>query len=118
MSISTIAALEALRSDLHLRIDDAFNRAAAQLSVAGPVKSVTYKVPSIADGSDPRNKNGLNLTPRGVEILYRLFDDGAGYNRAAKTLGITQGAAKNRKAKWNASGGASRTKLALDIDAA
>lgn len=75
-----------------------------------------FAVPTLADGLDPRNKNGVNLTARGAEILYRLFDAGAGYNRAAKTLQIAQNAAKNRKVMWEKLGGANRPKLKLDID--
>ena len=73
-------------------------------------------MPTLNDGRDPRNKNGHNLTDRGAELLYRMFDDGAGYNRASKMLNITQAAAKNRKAAWQRAGGVNRKRLTLDID--
>lgn len=78
--------------------------------------SPSVKVPTMAQAKDERNKDGVNLTPRGVEILYRLFDDGAGYNRASKALGITQTAARNRKELWQDLGGLQRQKMHLDID--
>lgn len=115
--MTAIAAVEALRAELHGRIDSACNETIAQLSSTGPSEVITYKSPTLADGHDPRNKNGMNLTPRGVEILYRVFDEGGGYNRAAKMLNISQGAAKNRKGIWIKLGGQSRAKHILDIDA-
>jgi DNA invertase Pin-like site-specific DNA recombinase len=116
MTTTAIPLIEALRTDLHARIDKACDEAIAQLSPNKPANGVIYKQPTLADGHDPRNKNGQNLTPRGAEILYRVFDDGGGYNRAAKMLGISQGAAKNRKGNWLKEGGLNRTKLVLDID--
>jgi hypothetical protein len=89
-----------------------------RLSPPAASSGVSFKMPTLADGHDPRNKNGLNLTPRGVEILYRVFDDGGGYNRAAKMLNISQGAAKNRKGLWQKLGGRNRQREVLDIDAA
>lgn len=115
MSDSTKSQLEVLRADLKARIDSAINAAISALSGQATPTAV-YKVPTFADGQDPRNKNGMNLTPRGVEILYRQFDDGAGYNRAAKALNITQGAAKNRKQIWTKLGGLNRIKQVIDID--
>ena len=73
-------------------------------------------MPTLEQCQDPRNKDGANLTERGVEILYRLFDDDAGYNRASKALGITQTAARNRKGLWVKKGGLNRTRMPLDID--
>lgn len=116
MSMTAIATIEALRASLHAYVDAACNDAITQLSPDGTPNGIIYKSPTLTDGHDPRNKNGLNLTPRGVEILYRVFDEGGGYNRAAKMLNITQGAAKNRKAAWTKLGGKNRTKLVLDID--
>lgn len=112
-------SLEALRAELHTAIDVSINARVAELEGAGGSPTVSrqfYKTPTLADGHDPRNKNGLNLTPRGVEILYRVFDDDGGYNRAAKMLNISQGAAKNRKAMWVREGGKNRTKQTVDID--
>ncbi|WP_086737419.1 hypothetical protein [Erythrobacter colymbi] len=117
MSDTTTSQLEILRADLKARIDTAIDAAICKLSGQSAPATV-FKVPTFADGQDPRNKNGMNLTPRGVEILYRLFDDGAGYNRAAKALSISQGAAKNRKQIWTKLGGLNRTKQVIDIDVA
>jgi hypothetical protein len=113
---TTIAIVEALRAGLHAQIDTACNDLLAKLAPTGGPSTVTYKSPTLADGHDPRNKNGQNLTPRGVEILYRVFDEGGGYNRASKMLNISQGAAKNRKGLWMKLGGTNRTKEVLDID--
>ena len=114
--MTTIAHLEALRATLHAQIDVIYNDAIAKLASGDTSAPVIFKTPTLADGHDPRNKNGLNLTPRGVEILYRVFDDGGGYNRASKMLNITQGAAKNRKAIWTKVGGLDRAKQVIDID--
>jgi hypothetical protein len=116
MSTTAISVIETLRANLHAHIDAACNDTIAQISPFSAPQGVIFKIPTQADGHDPRNKNGQNLTPRGVEILYRVFDDGGGYNRAAKMLNISQGAAKNRKGTWTKAGGLSRVKQVLDID--
>jgi hypothetical protein len=110
---TTTADIEALRAEIHVQVDLAFNRLVDRV----PKTTSTFKMPTLADGHDPRNKNGQNLTPRGIEILYRVFDDNGGYNRAAKMLNISQGAAKNRKGSWLKAGGTNRVKSVLDIDA-
>jgi hypothetical protein len=109
---------EALRADLHAKVDTSIDAMIAGVvdPTAPAARTVVYKMPTLADGHDLRNKNGLNLTPRGIEILYRVFDDDGGYNRAAKMLNISQGAAKNRKAIWTREGGKNRAKQTLDID--
>ncbi len=112
------AAIDGLRRNMMAMVNKACDDLVATLAPAPQANGVTYKVPTLADGQDPGNKNGKNLTSRGAEILYRLFDDGAGYNRAGKTLGITQAAAKNRKASWVKLGGLNRQKQVLDIDQA
>lgn len=115
---TAIALIEAHRLQMHHHVDATCNDVIARLRGSNaPTSGVVYKTPTLVDGLDPRNKNGVNLTDRGAEIIYRLFDDGAGYNRAAKTLGISQGAAKNRKAVWTKLGGTNRQKRILDIDA-
>jgi hypothetical protein len=116
MPNSLTAIIESLRVGLHAHVDTVCNEVLKQLSPSEGISSKIYKSPTLVDGHDPRNKNGLNLTPRGVEILYRVFDEGGGYNRAAKMLNITQGAAKNRKAMWRKLGGPNRSKDVLDID--
>lgn len=113
---NSIAAIEAMRNDLLACINKACDGLRAILAPEAKPKDPFFKFPTLEDGHDPRNKNGLNLTPRGVEILYRVFDDGGGYNRAAKMLSISQGAAKNRKALWLKAGGPYRKKEFLDID--
>ena len=110
------AAIEAMRIELISHINKAVDALRATLAPEAKPKDTTFKDPTLQDGQDPRNKNGLNLTERGVEILYRVFDDGGGYNRAAKMLGISQGAAKNRKGLWLKAGGSAREKKLLDID--
>lgn len=115
-SINATAAIDAMRDDLIAYVNKACDALRAKLAPEGAPKDPFFKYPTLQDGHDPRNKNGLNLTPRGVEILYRVFDDGGGYNRAAKMLSISQGAAKNRKTCWLKAGGLSRKKEFLDID--
>jgi hypothetical protein len=99
---------------------DHINRATdaliSKLKGAEPTRAIGVKIPTVEQAQDPRNKDGANLTARGAEILYRLFDDGAGYNRASKALGITQTAARNRKGLWEKLGGLNRTRVPLDID--
>ena len=112
----TAKAIESLRAELHYKIDEACNAAISKFSPQPIAAGVKFKIPTPADGLDSRNKNGLNLTPRGIEILYRVFDEGGGYNRSARMLGISQGAAKNRKGLWTNLGGLSRAKMVLDID--
>jgi hypothetical protein len=112
-----IAAVEAMRDDLVSSINRACDRLRSALAPELNAKDTFFKMPTLQDGHDPRNKNGLNLTERGVEIIYRVFDDGGGYNRAAKMVNISQGAAKNRKACWVKAGGPNRQKKLLpDLD--
>ena len=80
---TTATAIEALRTGLHAHIDAACDDAIRQLASSNTPTPTVYKQPTLADGHDARNKNGQNLTPRGAEIIYRVFDDGGGYNRAA-----------------------------------
>lgn len=114
--MSTYTDIEGLRARVHASIDAVFNAAIAETLTPSTSAEVIYKMPTLADGHDPRNKNRLTLTPRGVEILYRVFDDNGGYNRAAKMVNIAQTAAKHRKAAWLHVGGKDRAKLILDID--
>jgi hypothetical protein len=116
MPMTAIATIEALRANLHAHIDATCDDAVQKLSPDDTPAAAVYKQPTLADGHDPRNKNGQNLTPRGAEIIYRVFDDGGGYNRAAKMLNISQRGAKNRKSIWTKAGGQNRTKQVLDID--
>lgn len=113
---TAIALVERGRVEAVNVINAIFDKILTDLAPSKPTAEATIKMPTLADGHDPRNKNGLNLTPRGVEILFRVFDDAGGYNRAAKMLNITQAAAKNRKAQWVNAGGVQRQKMLLDID--
>jgi len=110
-------ALESTRADLLDYVNKTIDALKAKLVEDVPGLPKAFKVPTLEQCHDDRNKDGANLTERGVEILYRLFDDGAGYNRASKALGITQTAARNRKGLWEKKGGLERARAVLDIDA-
>jgi len=110
------AALESQRAEMLDYVNKTFDALKAKLIENTATLPKTVKVPTLEQCQDPRNKDGANLTERGVEILYRLFDDDAGYNRASKALGITQTAARNRKGLWVKKGGLNRTRMPLDID--
>ena len=70
--------------------------------------------PEFAPG-DPRNKAADGkLTPRGVEICYRLFAEGATRYAVSRAMNISFGAASHRQTAWRKAGGAARTKLRLD----
>ena len=106
------AAIEAARQEAHIIVDRSFEALRERLTPAttAPVGTIFYKKPTDEDCRDSRNKNGLNLTPEGLELLFRLLDDGAGYNSAGRKLSITQSAVKNRKKDWESMGGQNRTK--------
>lgn len=54
------------------------------------------------------------LTPRGVEICYRLFDAGKTRNAVCTLMEISFGAANHRYNAWLKLGGAGRTKQPLN----
>jgi hypothetical protein len=66
------------------------------------------------DPRAPENKypNG-RLTPRGVEVCYRLFDAGKTVHAVKKLMAISYGGADGRWKKWKALGGAERSKASL-----
>jgi DNA-binding NarL/FixJ family response regulator len=70
------------------------------------------------DPKDPANKfevGGLmKLTPRGVEVCYRLFDAGKSRYAVASLLNISFGAATHRHATWKKLGGVNRQKQPLN----
>lgn len=70
------------------------------------------------DPKDPANKQivgGLEkLTPRGVEICYRLFDAGKTRYAVAHLMGISFGAATHRQKAWEKAGGLKRTRSRLN----
>ncbi|WP_027152571.1 hypothetical protein [Mesorhizobium sp. WSM2561] len=106
-------AVEAARLEGHAYIDRLINALLERLdpAPAHAPGSVQYKVPSDDDCRDARNKVGVNLTPEGKEILFRLLDNDAGYNSAGRRMSITQTAVKNRKKDWLAAGGKHREKM-------
>jgi hypothetical protein len=106
------AAIEAARHEAHAIVDRSFKSLRERLTPAttAPTGTFIYKDPTDEDCRDPRNKNGLNLSREGLELLFRLLDKGAGYNSAGRKFSITQSAVKNRKKDWEAFGGKNRTK--------
>ena len=69
------------------------------------------------DPKDTANKyevGGLmKLTPRGIEICYRLFDAGKSRYAVATLMGISFGAATHRLDAWKKLGGVNRIKQPL-----
>lgn len=67
------------------------------------------------DPKDPRNKlpDG-KLTPRGVEICYRLFDLGKTRYAVKEALNISYGAATHRLDAWHKAGGTTREKMPIE----
>ena len=63
---------------------------------------------------DPANKHEIGgmakLTPRGVEVCYRLFDRGTSRYAVAQAMGISFGAANHRHSVWKNAGGVNRRK--------
>lgn len=103
-------ALESTRADLLDYVKKTIDALKAKLVEDVPGLPKAFKVPTLEQCHDDRNKDGANLTERGVEILYRLFDDGAGYNRASRRSGLPRpphatGRVSGRKrVGWNALG--------------
>ena len=63
---------------------------------------------------DARNKTpDGKLTPRGVEVCYRLFDQGKTRYAVKEAMGISFGAATHRLHAWNKAGGTNRQKNAI-----
>ena len=75
---------------------------------------VQPEAPAEFDPMDPANKfpDG-KLTPRGVEICYRLFDAGNTRYAVGAQMGISFSAADNRHAAWQHAGGLEREKQPL-----
>ena len=66
------------------------------------------------DPQDPRNKTADGkFTERGVEICYRLFDEGKTRYAVSKAMNISFGAASHRHTAWRRAGGAERDKMPL-----
>ena len=67
------------------------------------------------DPKDPRNKSADGkLTPRGVEICYRLFDTGKTRYAVARAMRISFAAASHRLNAWHKVGGPDRKKMPLE----
>jgi DNA-binding NarL/FixJ family response regulator len=80
-------------------------------------EAILMQTPKKVDDLDPRsplNKEGLNLTPRGVEVCYRLFDQGKSRYAVAQALDISYGAATHRFHAWEKLGGKDREPRPLD----
>jgi hypothetical protein len=65
------------------------------------------------DPKNPLNKVGVNLSPRGVEVCYRLFDAGKTRYAVKELLDISYGAATHRYHAWEKTGGKSRKRQPL-----
>ncbi|MEN3238985.1 hypothetical protein PUR29_36730 [Methylobacterium ajmalii] len=68
----------------------------------------------IFDPCWPENRYGRGrLTPRGVEICYRLFDLGKSAMAVAHLMNLSLAASRRRERMWRALGGAGREKRVL-----
>lgn len=66
------------------------------------------------DPRNPLNKTDQFLTPRGIEVCYRLFDMGKSRYAVAEALQISYGAATHRFHQWEKLGGKDRKRQPLD----
>lgn len=70
------------------------------------------------DPKSPANKHEvgglMKLTPRGIEICYRLFDSGKSRYAVAMLMEISFGAATHRFDTWKKLGGVNRSKQPLE----
>jgi hypothetical protein len=66
------------------------------------------------DPKSPLNKSGLNLTKRGVEVCYRMFDAGKTRYAVAEAMSISYGAATHRFHAWEKLGGKDRERQAIE----
>lgn len=83
----------------------------------GAVATVkTPNKPSVEQCHEPQNKIGVNLSPRGIELIYRLYDHGSSVRAASIAMAISHRAAKWRKGAWEKAGGSNRPRTVLDID--
>jgi hypothetical protein len=65
------------------------------------------------DTASPLNKSDQFLTPRGVEVCYRLFDAGKTRYAVAEAMKISYGAATHRYHAWEKLGGKARERQPL-----
>jgi hypothetical protein len=66
------------------------------------------------DVANPLNKSGQSLTPRGIEVCYRLFDAGKTRYAVGKAMKISYGAATYRHHAWDKLGGKTRERQPLE----
>jgi len=66
------------------------------------------------DPKNPLNKNGVNLSSRGIEVAYRMYDAGKTRYAVAEALGISYGSATHRLHAWEKAGGKQRQKQPLE----
>jgi hypothetical protein len=66
------------------------------------------------DAASPLNKSDQFLTPRGVEVCYRLFDAGKTRYAVAEAMQISYGAATHRYHAWEKLGGKMRERQPLE----
>jgi hypothetical protein len=66
------------------------------------------------DPKNPLNKVGVNLSRRGIEVCYRLFDAGKTRYAVKELLGMSYGAATHRYHAWEKLGGKSRKRQPLE----
>jgi hypothetical protein len=60
------------------------------------------------DPKSPLNKRGRNLTSRGIEVAYRMYDAGKTRHAVATALEISFPAAAHRHETWTKAGGMQR----------
>jgi hypothetical protein len=66
------------------------------------------------DPKSPLNKSGVNLTARGIEVCYRLFDAGKTRYAVKEAMEISYGAATHRFHAWEKLGGKNRKRQPLE----
>jgi hypothetical protein len=114
VNYDTDTVIEAARAEAHIAVNQAMDRLKerllAETAVAARSGEITYKQPTDDECRDQRVKNGANFSQDGIEVLFRLFDAGAGYNSAARKLGVTQSAIKRWKGKYAEANGPNRQK--------
>lgn len=96
---NVLALVQAARENLN-RIEALLNRPASKKDDLDP--------------ENPLNKIGLNLSPRGVEVCYRLYDQGKTRYAVKRALSISYGAATHRFHAWEKLGGKNRKRQPLD----
>ena len=108
-------AEKALRDELR-RLDTRITRLVARRKVENA--ALNSELDNIAtayrDESCPRHPshtyNNGRLTPRGVEICYRLFDDGYSKLAVAHAFGLSMSSVRHRQALWLKAGGKKRSR--------